>query len=149
MNKLIGGDMKQRLVAQQQVEHDPGGGRAENDGTEHGSVQIASDLLEREEDGSNGSIECRRQSGRGANRDERPDPAGTEAQAASEYGGDSGAHLHGWAFAAERDAGGQRNGTETELAKHGPKADESVAKKKGRLGLRNAAAPGIGEIAGE
>ncbi len=149
MNELVGGNVKQRFIAQQQVEHDPGGSRTEDDRTEHRSVQVAHDLLEGEKDGRNGCIEGGRQSRRSANRHQSSYPSGAEPQPASEHRRDSGADLNGRPFAAQCDAGGQREGREAKLADDGAQADVSIAEEQGCLGLRDAAAAGIWKIAGQ
>src|SRR5215471_1911657 len=127
MDELIGGDVEERLVAEEEVENHPGGGGTEDDRAENGRVQIAHHLFECEEDGGDGGVERGGECGGCADGDEILDPGGTEAEAAAERGGDAGAHLHGWSFAAEGDAARKRDGAADELAKDGAEADDAAA----------------------
>ena len=49
--------MKQRLIAEHQMQRDPGGGGAEHDGAQHGRVQIAHHFFEREQHRRDGRVE--------------------------------------------------------------------------------------------
>ena len=71
--------------------------------------------------------------------------ARAQTEPAAEHGRDARAHLHARTFAAQRDAAGQRDRAEPELAEHGAQADVAVAQEEGDLGLRNAAAARIRE----
>ena len=71
-----------------------------------------------------------------------------QAEAAAEHGGDAGADVHRWPFAAERDAAGQRRRAADELAEHGAQARCRPSRDEQRgLGLRDAAAARVREIA--
>ena len=48
MYQTISGNMEQRLIAQQQVEYDPGRGGTNNNGAQHRRMQIAQYFFERE-----------------------------------------------------------------------------------------------------
>ena len=149
MDELIGGDVKQRFVAEQQVEHDPGGGGAQHDGTQHRRVEVAHDLLEREQDGGHGRVEGRRQGRGSADGHQRADPLRSQSQPPAEDRCQTGSNLHRRAFAAQRDAGCQRDRTAEEFPDRCPKSDEAVAQEQGGFGLRDSAAASVGEIAGE
>ncbi len=74
---------------------------------------------------------------------------GPESQTPSQHRCEARSHLHRRAFPAQRDAAGERCRTAPELAEHGAQADETVAQKQRRLGLRDTAAAGIGKEARE
>ncbi len=137
--------MKQRLIAQQQVQRDPRRGGAQHDGAQHRRVQIAHHFFEREQHGRHGCVESRRQRRRRAHRNQLANPVRPQSQAPPEHRCDSRAHLHRWSFAAQRDAAGERCRTAPELAEHRSKADETIAQEQRRFGLRDAAAAGVGE----
>ena len=75
--------------------------------------------------------------------------AGRQAESAAEHRRDARADLHGGPFAAEGDAARESDGAEPELAEHRAQADEAVANEERDLGLRDAAAARVGEVAGE
>ena len=147
MDQLIAGDVEQRIVAQNQVQDHPGGGRAQHHGAQHRGVQIAHDLFEREQDRRDGRIECRRQRRRATRRHQRLHLFRTESEIPRDHRGESGAHLHRRSFAPERDAAGQRSRAAEELSEHGSKQDSSVVDEECELGLRDAAAAREREIA--
>ena len=149
VDELIGGDVKQRFVAEQQVEHDPRGGRAQHDGTQHRRVEIAHHLLEREKDRRDGRVEGRRQGRGSSDGHQRPDPFRSQSQPPAEDRCQTRSNLDRRAFAAQRDAGCQRDRTAEEFPDHRPKADEAVAQEQCGFGLRDSAAARVGEIAGE
>ncbi len=62
--------MKQRLVAEQQVQYYPCGGGAENDGPQHGRVHVAHHFFESEEHRRHGSVEGRRERRRAPHRNQ-------------------------------------------------------------------------------
>ena len=116
VDELIGGDVKQRLVAEQQVEHDPRGGRAQHDGTQHRRVEIAHHLLEREKDRRHGRVEGRRQGRGSSDGHQRPDPLRSQSQPPAKDRCQTRSNLDRRAFAAQRDAGA----SETEQQKNFP-----------------------------
>ena len=72
---------------------------------------------------------------------------GGQSKETSKHGADAGAHLNGWPFAAERDAAGEGCRGAEEFAEHGAQRYAAFAGKQGSLGLRDATAARIGEIA--
>ena len=148
-DQLVGRNMKQRLIAQQQVQRDPGRGGAEHDGAEHRRVQIAHHFFEREQHGRHRRVESRRQRRRRAHRNQLANPVRAQAQTPAEHRRDSRAHLHRRPFASQRDAAGERCRAAPELPEHRAKADEAVAQEQRRFGLRDAAAACVGEKARE
>ncbi len=139
--------MKQRLIAQQQVQRHPGRGGAQHDGAQHRRVQIAHHFFEREQHGGHGRVESRCERRRRAHWNQLANPVGAQSQPPSEYRCDSRAHLYRGPFAAQRDAARERCRAATELPEHGAKADETIAQEQRRLRLRDAAAAGVGEEA--
>ena len=59
--KLVSRHVEQRLIAQQQVQHDPGSGRAEHDRAQHRRVHVAHHFFEREQHRGDGRIERSRE----------------------------------------------------------------------------------------
>ncbi len=72
---------------------------------------------------------------------------GVSPRIAGDHRGDSRAHLHRGAFAAQRDAAGQSRGATEELAQNGAEGDPAVVDEQREFGLRDAAAAGEREIA--
>ena len=141
--------MKQRLVAEQQVQRHPGRGGAQHDGAEHRRVQIAHHFFEREQHGRHGCVESRRQRRGRAHWNQLANPVRPQSQAPPEHRCDSRSYLHRWPFAAQRDAAGERRRAASELSEHRAKADKTIAQEQRRFGLRNAAAAGVGKKARE
>jgi hypothetical protein len=77
--------MKQRLIAQQQVQRDPRRRGAQHDGAEHRRVQIAHHFFEREQHGCHGCVESRRQGCGRAHWNELANPIGPQAQPPSKH----------------------------------------------------------------
>ena len=139
--------LKERIVAQQQAQHRPGGGRGQHHRAQNRRVHIAHHLFQGKEHRGHRRIEGGGNGGRGANRDQRLHLLRAQSQPASKHRGDARAHLHRRPLAAQRNAAGQRRRRAKELAQNGAQRDESVARKERRLGLRNAAAARIGKVA--
>ena len=82
-----------------------------------------------------------------ADGDERLQAVLAEAAAAADHRCQTGADVDRRALAAEGDAAGQRDGAAHELADDGSERDHAVGNEQRELRLRDAAAPGEGEVA--
>ena len=110
-------------------------------------MHVAHHLLERKQHGRHRCIEgCCDGSGC-ADRNKGLHLFGPQSQPATEDRSDSRTHLNGWSLSAERNAARQSRRGAEELAQNGAEGNEAVSCKQGCLGLRNAAAPGVREIA--
>jgi hypothetical protein len=110
------------------ISHHPGGGRTQDDRTQHRRLQVAHDLLEREQNTGDGRVEGSGD-GRGcAHRKQRFYLLGTEAETPAEHGCDAGPDLDGRTFAAQRDAAGQGRRTAEEFSQHGAQQDAAFTR---------------------
>ena len=112
-------------------------------------MHIAKDFFEREQNGSDGSVESGCQGGGTTHGNEGFYTRGTQTRGASDNGSDAGSDLDGRTFAPERNAAGQRYRTTQKLAQHSAQGDETITYEDGELGLGNSAAACIGEVAVE
>ena len=118
VHELIGRNVEQRFVAEEQVKHHPGCCRAQHNGAEYGSVEVAHDFFERKQDARDGRVERRCHGRRGPDGDQRFHFLRAQAEAATQHRREAGAYLHGWAFAAECYAAGERNRAAREFSQH-------------------------------
>ncbi len=84
-----------------------------------------------------------------ADRNQRLDLLLAEAEPPGDHRGEPGADLDRGPFASQRDPARQRGRAAEELADHGAEGDLAVADERARLGLGNAAAAGVREVAEE
>src|SRR5207237_71573 len=127
----------------------PRSGGTENDGAEHLRVQVAHDLLEREEDCRDWRVERGGEGCGATGGHERLHLLRTESQIARDHRGQPRAHLHGRSFAPERNAAGERGRAAEELPQHGSQVDASIVDEEREFGLGNAAAARVRKITPE
>ncbi len=149
VHQLIGRNVEQWFVAEHQVEDGPRGRRTDDDRPDHRGVQVAQYLFQGEEDRRDGRVECRGESRGRPDRDERAHAVRPEPKPTSEYGGDARADLDRRSFTPECDAAGERDRGTRELAQDRAQFDVAVVEEERGLGLRNAAATRVREVAGE
>ena len=114
--ELVTGDFKERLVAERDAQHNPGGGRGQDDGPDDGGLEVAHDLFQGEDDGGHGSVEGGGDGGGGSDGNELSNLLRGKAEKTAEDGADACADLHGRPFAAERNAAGEGGGGAEEFA---------------------------------
>ena len=89
IDQMVGRDVEERLVTQDQVEEHPGSRGTDHHRSEHGSMQVAEDFFERKENRGDGRIEGRGQRGRAPHGHQVADGRSAQSEAASQHGGDS------------------------------------------------------------
>ena len=119
MHQMIGRNVKQRLIAQQQMQDHPGSRGTDHHRAQHRRMHIAQDFFEREQHGGDGSVEGGGQRRCTSHRDQRFDALFAETEAPPEYGSDSGADLDRRTLAAECNAAGERGRAAEELPEDG------------------------------
>ena len=61
IDQLVGGDMKQRFIAEEEMQDHPGCGRTQDDRPQHTCMEVAHDLFQSEQDCGNRRVEGRGQ----------------------------------------------------------------------------------------
>ncbi len=142
---MVRGDVKERFVAEHEVEHHPRRRRAEDDGTEDRRMHVAHDFLEREKHGGDWGVERGGKSSRGPYRDQPADLRRAQAEPARDDGGNARSDVYRRALASKCDAARQRRRAAEELAEDGAQRDVAVVDEDGGARLWNAAAAGLGK----
>lgn len=147
VNQLVGGDVEQRFIAQNEMQNDPRRRRAENDRSQDRRVHVAHHLFEGEQHRRDRCIEGSGQRRGRAGGNERLDARRRQPKLAAEAGCDAGAHMNRRTLAAQSNSAGQRDRTQSELAEDCAKADETVSEEKGSLRLWNPASARVRKVA--
>ena len=136
---MIAGNVEERIVTEDEVEHHPRRGGCEHDRAEHGRVQIAHDLFEREEHRGDRSVECGGERGGSADGNQGSDLQSAQSESPRDDGCESGPHVDRGSLTSEWDSAGERNGAADELAHHGSERDAAVVNEERGARLWNAA----------
>ena len=138
--------MKERFVAQDQPEDNPGCAGADHDRTNHSGMQIRQDLFQSEQDSRQRRIEGRRDGGRRTDRNQRLNLLFTQAETAARRRCNSGADMDRGAFATESHTATQGDGRADELPNDRSNTDDAVLQDQRHARLGDPAPPGIGKI---
>jgi hypothetical protein len=133
--------MKQRIVAQKDVKHDPGGRRAQDDRPDYRSVEIAQELFEREENGSDRCVERRSEGGCSTHGHQPPHLLAAQSKTLADDRRKAGADVNRRTFPTECDAARERRRTAYEFPNDGAQRNPAVVDEYRGACLRDSASP--------
>ena len=137
--------MEHGLGAPEQAGNNDAGDGGEDDGAENSGAPGADDLLNDEENGGDGSVEGRGETGCGADGREKTQALAGHPETAGDDRGDAGTDLERWVFGAKGMSTSQGEGRGEEFSHDGFEGDVAVVDVEGGLGLVDPAAARAGE----
>src|SRR5262249_6022474 len=146
VNDLVLGHLKQRMIAEEHPQNDPGSCRSQHNRAENGRMQVSRNLFKRKHNGGQWRVEgggdrCSSTDGK-----QGFDTFRAEAELPAEDRSDPGAHLYGRAFAPERNSASERRRGAEEFSKNGANGDPAAPCEKRRFRLWNPASPRVRKI---